>query len=117
MVQKFNQVGVACVCADSMNTAIRQTLNVPQDVPISIPDEWFEANSKCAKLLPWWGAKADYTNYDAKAHYDSLVWLRQVSADIVERIAGKSAVDIYWAETERRTNNKIWIEYSHGKHT
>ena len=84
MVQKFNQVGVACVCADSMNTAIRQTLNVPQDVPISIPDEWFEANSKCAKLLPWWGAKADYSNYDAKAHYDSLVWLRQVSADIVE---------------------------------
>ena len=113
MVQKFNQVGVACVCADSMNTAIRQILNVPEDTTISIPEEWFEANRKSAKLLPWWGAKADYTNYDAKAHYDSLVCLRQISADIVERIAGKEAVAVYWAETERRTNKKIWIEYNH----
>jgi|TARA_B100001093_G_C26129964_1_gene718690 hypothetical protein len=111
MIQKFNQVGVACVCADSMNTAIRQTLNISKDTMINIPEKWFETNRECAKLLPWWGDKADYSNYDAKAHYDSLVILRQVSADIVEEIAGKEAVDIYWAETERRTNKKIWIEY------
>lgn len=110
MVQKFNQAGIACVCSDSMNTAIRQSLDIPEGTMINTPDDWFAANKECTKVAPGWGAKANYVNYDPKLHYDSLVKLKQTTANIVEQVAGKEAVEIYWSEVERR-QKKIWRDY------
>ena len=111
MVIKFNQAGIACVCSDSMNIAIRKSMNLPQDQMLNIPPKWFDANRACTKLAPWWGAKADYDAYDAKAYYDSLITLRDVAAKIVEQTAGKEALDIFWNEWEQRSK-KIWRDYN-----
>lgn len=110
MVKKFNQAGIACACADSMNTAIRKSMNLTQDQIPNIPTEWWDANRACTKLAPWWGNKANYDDYDAKAYYDSLVKLRDVTANIVEQIAGKQALEIFWNEWEQRSK-KIWRDY------
>ena len=110
MVQKFNQAGIACVCSDAMNIAIRQGLNLPQDQMINIPPKWFDANRACTKLSPWWGNKANYDDYDAQAYYKSLVKLKDVAAKIVEQIAGKEALKTYWLEVETK-QKKIWRDY------
>ena len=111
MVQKFNQAGIACVCSDAMNLAIRKSMNLPQDQMLNIPPKWWDANRACTKLAPGWGAKADYDAYDAKAYYDSLVTLRDVTAKIVEQTAGKQALEIFWNEWEQRSK-KIWRDYN-----
>ena len=110
MVQKFNQAGIACVCSDAMNLAIRKSMNLPQDQMLNIPPKWWDANRACTKLAPGWGAKANYDAYDAHAYYESLVNLKDVAAKIVEQTAGKEALKIYWSEVETR-QKKIWRDY------
>ena len=111
MVIKFNQAGIACVCSDAMNIAIRKSMNLTQDQLLNIPSKWWDANRACTKLAPGWGEQANYDVYDAKAYYDSLVTLRDVAAKIVEQIAGKEALDIFWNEWEQRSK-KIWRDYN-----
>ena len=110
LVKKFNQAGISCTCLDSMNAALRKSLDIPQSTIMETPEEWFAANRECTKVAPWWGANANYDNYDPKAHYDSLLKLRQITADIVQQLAGKDAVDIYWQEIEQR-QKRIWRDY------
>ena len=107
MVVKFNQAGIASACSDSMNMAIRKTMNLSPDQLLNIPPKWWDANRACTELAPWWGAKANYDNYDAKAYYDSLVNLLDVAAKIVEQIAGKEALEIFWNEWEQRSKKTM----------
>ena len=110
MVQKFNQAGIACSTYDAISVAIKKHNNLSKEEMIALPEKWWDANRASTKVAPGWGAKANYDDYDAKAHYDSLVHIRDVGAKIVEQSAGKEALATYWSEIETR-QKRIWTEY------
>ena len=109
--KRFNQPGVACTSMDAINHSIRQTLNIPQETHIELPEIWFEVNREATTHAPSCGARADNSNYVPKNHYDSLVKIRETGEQIVREIAGESAVELYWDYVEKNSGPKIWIEY------
>ena len=109
--KKFNQAGVACVSMDAINHSIRETLNIPQETHIEIPEIWSDVNKEATTHAPWWGGTADNSNYEPKAHYDSLVKIRETGEQIVREIAGEIAVELYWDYVNKNSGSRIWIEY------
>lgn len=110
-MKKFNQAGVACVSMDAINYSIKKALDFSQEISIEIPEIWSDVNKEATTHAPWWGAKADNSNYEPKAHYDSLVKIRETGEQIVREIAGEIAVELYWDYVNKNSGSRIWIEY------
>lgn len=109
--KRFNQPGVACTSMDAINYSVKEAVNMPQELRVELPELWFEVNREATTHAPWWGTKADNSNYEPKAHYDSLVKIRETGEQIVREIAGEIAVELYWDYVNKNSGSRIWIEY------